>query len=108
MVLPTSHVLVDLFPTVPQIRQSAQSIYELLIEHFRDMLCFYEEKPWKHIFNNIFNPFKLRFEERLNSIEACSQSMSFLANALAHRDDRNAHEMQVRLLRYIVDLNQSK
>jgi hypothetical protein len=83
-------------------------MYELLIEHFREMLRFYKEKAWKHAFNNIVNPFKLRFEERLKSIGECSQSMSQLANALAHRDDRNAHAMQIDLLNCILELNRSK
>ena len=108
MVLPTSDILVNLYPNVPQIRQSAQSIYELLIEHFREMLRFYKEKPLKHMFNNVFKPFKVRFEERLKSIKECSKSMSRHANALALRDDRNANAMQIDLLNCILELNRSK
>ena len=103
MVLPTSSILVNLFPTVPQIRQSAATIYELLIEHFREMLEFYKEKPWKHVFNNVFKPFKIRFEERLKAIEVCSQLMSRHANALGLRDERNAHALQFDMLNRVFD-----
>lgn len=103
-ILPMNNVIIELYPDAPQIRRSAQMVYELLIGHFREMLNFYKEKPWKKVFNNVFKPFKVRFEERLKMIDAYSHSMSLLAGALAHRDDRNAHAMQIGLLNQILDI----
>lgn len=104
MVLPTNSILADLYPHETQIQKAAQSIYELLIGHFQEMLIFYKEKHWKKIFTNVFKPFKIRFEERLRLIDAYSHSISLYANALAHRDNRNAQAMQIGLLNRILDI----
>jgi hypothetical protein len=58
------------------LERKAEALYVLLLEYFHEMLKFYEEGRFKHIWKSLVQPYAIRLKPLKDQIDRASKSFS--------------------------------
>lgn len=88
--LPRAELTVQLYP-IPPLRQTITKIYSHVLRFLVRALGWYQESKLMHALHSITRPTELRYDDILASVSSLSLSMSSMAAASSHAEQRDMH-----------------
>jgi hypothetical protein len=101
MALPTANVKTILYPT-DQIKAAVSILYAHIIAFMERALKWYNQGIFKHIISAVFNPFPLAFQDLLEQIGSCSQTVDQLAVSASQAEMRDMHFLLLEINRTMI------
>jgi hypothetical protein len=89
-VLPRANMKLLLYPT-DQIKLGMSKLYANIIKFIQRAINWYDGGKVKHAITAMFRPAPLRFEDLVNEISACSQTIDELALSASQAELRDVH-----------------
>jgi hypothetical protein len=105
MALPTANVKTILYPT-DQIKAAVSTLYAHIITFMERALKWYNQGKFKHIISAVFNPFPLTFQDLLDQIGSCSQTVDQLAVSASQAEMRDMHFLLLEINRTMIGENE--
>lgn len=87
-----------LWPT-PQIIREVSHLYAYIIKFLQRAISWYFEGRLKHMFTAVFRPMPLRFQDLLEEISSCSQTIDRLAETESQTTQKEMHFLLLEIKR---------
>ncbi|KAI0971619.1 hypothetical protein F4678DRAFT_431332 [Xylaria arbuscula] len=89
-ILPRAELFLQLFPTL-QVKQAIVAMYAHILRFLIRSLRWYQESKVMHMIHAITRPVDLRYDDLLTTISSLSRSLTELALASSHAEQRDMH-----------------